>query len=83
MLQYFHFGKFLNIPIDSTIPNIYSRKVCYWDFDTICHSNLLLKLQNYEIRGKCFELIKNYLCSHKQITKVKGAGGGSPTKNNI
>ena len=38
-------------------------------FDTICHSKLLVKLQNYGIRGNCFELIKNYLCSRKQITK--------------
>ena len=29
-------------------------------FDTICHSKLLVKLQNYGIRGNCFELIKNY-----------------------
>ena len=28
-----------------------------------------MKLQNYGIRGNCFELIKNYLCSRKQITK--------------
>ena len=32
-------------------------------------SKLLVKLQNYGIRGNCFELIKNYLCSRKQITK--------------
>ena len=38
-------------------------------FDTICHSKLLVKLQNYGIHGNCFELIKNYLCSRKQITK--------------
>ena len=29
-------------------------------FDTICHSKLSVKLQNYGIRGNCFELIKNY-----------------------
>ena len=28
-------------------------------FDTICHSKLLVKLQNYGIRGKCFEFIRN------------------------
>ena len=38
-------------------------------FDTICHSKLLVKLQNYGIRGNCLELIKSYLSSRKQITK--------------
>ena len=38
-------------------------------FGTICHSKLLVKLQNYAIRGNCLELIKSYLSSRKQITK--------------
>ena len=38
-------------------------------FDTICHSKLLIKLQNLGIRGNCLELLKNYLQSRKQITK--------------
>ena len=38
-------------------------------FDTICHSKLLVKLQNYGIRGNCLELIKSCLSSRKQITK--------------
>ena len=38
-------------------------------FDTICHSKLLVKLQNYGIRVNCLELIKSYLSSRKQITK--------------
>ena len=38
-------------------------------FDTICHSKLLYKLQNYGIRGSCLNLIKSYLCSRQQITK--------------
>ena len=37
--------------------------------DTIGHSKLLVKLQNYGIRGNCLELIKSYLSSRKQITK--------------
>ena len=38
-------------------------------FDTICHSKLLYKVQNYKTRGSCLNLIKSYLCSHQQITK--------------
>ena len=38
-------------------------------FDTICHSKLLYKLQNYGIRGSCLNVIKSYLCSRQQITK--------------
>ena len=38
-------------------------------FDTICHSKLLVKVQNYGIRGNCLELIKSCLSSRKQITK--------------
>ena len=38
-------------------------------FDTISHSKLLFKLQNYGIRGKCLELIKSYMTNRKQITK--------------
>lgn len=38
-------------------------------FDTISHSKLLDKLQNYGIRGNCLELLRNYLGSRKQITK--------------
>ena len=38
-------------------------------FDTICHSKLLYKLQNYGIRGSSLDLIKSYLCSRQQVTK--------------
>ena len=38
-------------------------------FDTICHSKLLYKLENYGIRGSCLNLINSYLCSSQQITK--------------
>ena len=38
-------------------------------FDTICHSKLIVKLQNYGIRGNCLELIKSCLSSRNQITK--------------
>ena len=38
-------------------------------FDTICHNKLLVKLENYGIRGKCLNLIKNYLSNRNQMTK--------------
>ena len=38
-------------------------------FDTISHSKLLVKLQNYGIRGNCLDLITNYLSNRKQVTK--------------
>ena len=38
-------------------------------FDTICHNKLLVKLENYGIRGNCLNLIKNYLSNHNQMTK--------------
>ena len=41
-------------------------------FDTICHSKLLHKLQNYGIRGNCLELIRSYLSSRQQLTKFNG-----------
>ena len=39
-------------------------------FDTICHSKLLYKLQNYGIRGSSLDLIKSYLCSRQQVKIV-------------
>ena len=38
-------------------------------FYTICHKELLVKLENYGIRGNCLNLIKNYLRNRNQITK--------------
>ena len=38
-------------------------------FDTINHSILLTKLDNYGIRGRCLDLIRDYLSSRKQVTK--------------
>ena len=38
-------------------------------FDTICHNKLLVKLENYGIRGNCPNLIKNYLSNRNQMTK--------------
>ena len=37
-------------------------------FDTICHNKLLVKLENYGIRGNCLNLIKNYLSNRNQMT---------------
>ena len=36
-------------------------------YDTIDHSNMLKKLEFYEINGKPLELIRNYLCDRKQF----------------
>ena len=38
-------------------------------FDTICHNKLLVKLENYGIRGNCLNLIKNNLSNCNQMTK--------------
>ena len=38
-------------------------------FNTICHNKLLVKLENYGIRGNCLNLIKNYLSNRNQMTK--------------
>lgn len=39
-------------------------------FDTIPHEILYLKLENYGIRGKALDLIKNYLTNRTQAVKV-------------
>ena len=46
-------------------------------FDTICHRKLLIKLQNYGIRGNCLELLKSYLHSRTQITKFNNTKSDS------
>ena len=38
--------------------------------DTIYHSKLLYKLQNFGIRGSCLDLIKSYICSCQQMKKL-------------
>lgn len=40
-------------------------------FDTISHEKLLVKLNNYGIRGKVHDLLKSYLSSRKQCTKFQ------------
>ena len=37
-------------------------------FDTIDHNKLLVKLENYGIRGICFDLLKSYLINRTQYT---------------
>ena len=37
-------------------------------FDTIDHNKLLSKLENYGIRGNCYQLIKNYISPRTQHT---------------
>ena len=41
-------------------------------FDTICHSKLLTKLENYGIRGPSLSLISNFISPRKQIVNLNG-----------
>lgn len=38
-------------------------------FDTICHTKLLEKLENYGIRGNCHNILKSYLSNRNQYTQ--------------
>ena len=40
-------------------------------FDTIDHKKLLIKLENYGIRGPCLELLRSYLGERKQYTNFQ------------
>ena len=42
-------------------------------FDTIDHEKLLVKLEHYGIRGKCHDLLKNYLLDRIQYTDFLNA----------
>lgn len=42
-------------------------------FDTVSHKLLLQKLQRVGIRGKAYELIKNYLYNRKQHVKIENS----------
>ena len=45
-------------------------------FDTIDHSKLIVKLENYGIRGTTLKLITNYLSNRLQYANYKGADSG-------
>ena len=38
-------------------------------FDTICHTKLMKKLENYGIRGKCYKILESYLSNRNQYTQ--------------
>ena len=66
----------INYSVNHVISRIESRKHVigiFLDlskaFDTISHEKLLVKLNNYGIRGKCYDFLKSYLNSRKQRTK--------------
>ena len=40
-------------------------------FDTVCHQRLILKLEQYGIRGVALELILSYLSNRKQFVNLK------------
>ena len=39
-------------------------------FDTVCHERLLLKLNNYGIRGNAYGLLKSYLTNPYQHVRI-------------
>ena len=39
-------------------------------FDTVCHERLLLKLNNYGIRGNAYDLLKSYLTNRYQYVHI-------------
>ena len=39
-------------------------------FDTVCHKRLLVKLNNYGIRGKAYDLLKSYLTNRYQYVHI-------------
>ena len=39
-------------------------------FDTVSHSTLMLKLNNYGIRGVAYKLMYSYLHNKKQFVKI-------------
>ena len=41
-------------------------------FDSVSHSNVLVKVTALEISGDLFEIIQDYLSDHKQFTIVNG-----------
>ena len=45
-------------------------------FDTLDHEKLMIKLENYGIRGNCYQLIKNYISSRKQYTSFHNVKSG-------
>ena len=39
-------------------------------FDTIDHTKLMFKLENYGIRGRCFKLLESYMSNRSQYTNI-------------
>ncbi|XP_046995874.1 uncharacterized protein LOC124607563 [Schistocerca americana] len=46
-------------------------------FDFVNHLKLMMKLYQYGIRGKCYDILKSYITNRKQCTKIRHTSEGN------